>query len=74
FEQDEVASFETVTPGYTFVNASVGYRFFLKNTVHDVLLRGTNLTDELAFTHTSPRKEGAPLPGRDLALSYRVTF
>lgn len=73
-EQDEVADFEEATEGYTLVNATLGYRFFSANTVHDLLLRGTNLTDELARQHTSPLKERAPLPGRDFTLAYRVTF
>jgi iron complex outermembrane receptor protein len=42
--------------------------------VHDVLLRGSNLTDELARSHVSALKDVAPLPGRDLSLSYRLTF
>ncbi|HEX7153157.1 MAG TPA: TonB-dependent receptor [Thermoanaerobaculia bacterium] len=74
FTQDDVAELEEETEGYTLVNATVGYRFFAANTVHDLLLRGTNLTDELARQHTSPLKERTPLPGRDFTLSYRVTF
>jgi iron complex outermembrane recepter protein len=73
-EQDEIATFEEPTDGYTLVNAMVGYRFFVGNTIHDLLLRGTNLTDELARSHVSPLKELAPLPGRDFNLSYRLTF
>jgi iron complex outermembrane receptor protein len=73
-EQDDVAQFEEATDGYTLVNAMVGYRFFTTNIVHDLMLRATNLTDELARQHTSPLKEVAPLPGRDFTLSYRVTF
>ena len=71
---DEVASSETTTDGYTFVNVHVGYRFFFHNTIHDVMLRGTNLTNELARSHVSALKEVAPLPGRDITLSYRVGF
>ena len=74
FEQDDVAVYETTTDGYTLVNATVAYRFIFGETVHDLMLRGSNLTDELARVHTSPLKEQAPLPGRDFALSYRVTF
>lgn len=74
FEQDDVAPYETATDGYTMVNAHVGYRFFLRDTVHDVMLRATNLTDELARAHTSPLKERAPLPGRDISLAYRLLF
>jgi iron complex outermembrane recepter protein len=74
FRQDDVAEYETPTPGYTFLNAAVGYRFFMARTIHDVLLRGTNLTNQMARVHVSPLKDRAPLPGRDLTLSYRVTF
>lgn len=74
FDQNDVAPLETRTEGYTFVNALVGYRLIAGNTVHDILLRGTNLTDELARSHVSPLKEQAPLPGRDVALSYRLLF
>lgn len=73
-DQNRVANFETETEGYTLVNASIGYRLFVGQTVHDVLLRGTNLTDELARNHLNPLKDVVPLPGRDFALSYRVTF
>ena len=74
FEQDEVAPLETPTAGYTFVNAHLGYRLIVANTVHDILVRGTNLTNELARSHVSPLKEVAPLPGRDITLSYRLSF
>ena len=74
FEQDEVTSYETTTPGHTFLNAHIGYRFFLGNTIHDVMVRGTNLTDQMARAHASPIKELAPLPGRDVTLSYRLVF
>lgn len=74
FEQDDTAMHETATDGFTFLNAYVGYRFFLGQTIHELMLRGTNLTDEMARTHVSPIKDRAPLPGRDLALSYRLMF
>lgn len=72
--QNRVAELEEPSGSYTMVNANMGYRFFFANTVHDVLLRGTNLTNELARSHVSPLREIAPLPGRDFSLSYRVTF
>ncbi|HUP49937.1 MAG TPA: TonB-dependent receptor [Thermoanaerobaculia bacterium] len=72
--QNRVADREEPTDGYTLVNAMLGYRFFAGNTIHDVMLRGTNLTDVLARSHISPLKEIAPLPGRDFSLSYRLTF
>ncbi|HEY8132918.1 MAG TPA: TonB-dependent receptor [Thermoanaerobaculia bacterium] len=73
-KQDRVAEFETPTAGYTLFNAAIGYRFFFGNTVSDVMLRGTNLTDKLARNHVNPLKDVVPLPGRDFSLSYRLTF
>jgi iron complex outermembrane recepter protein len=72
--QNRVADFEEPTDGYTMLNASVGYRFLARNTLHELMLRGTNLTDELARSHVSPLKNVAPLPGRDFRLSYRLVF
>lgn len=72
--QDRISRFETSTPGSTLLNASVGYRLLLGGGVYDLLLRGTNLTDELAFNHVSFLKEVAPLPGRDFNLSLKLSF
>jgi len=73
-EQDRVAGEETVTAGYTMLNASLGYRFFMGKQVLDLLLRGRNLTDEEARNHLSYNKDVAPLPGRDISLSLRFLF
>lgn len=73
-EQDRVAELERPTEGYTLLNASVGYRFFTSRAVYDLLLRGTNLTDEEARNHVSFLKDLVPMPGRDVSLSLRVTF
>jgi iron complex outermembrane recepter protein len=72
--QSRVAEFEEETHGYTMLNATAGYRIFAGRTAHDILLRGTNLTDELARSHVSPLKDVAPLPGRDFRVAYRVMF
>jgi len=73
-EQDRVAPNETSTDSYTWLNATIGCRLFAAATVHDLILRGLNLTDELSRDHLSPLKDLVPLPGRDLTLSYRLTF
>ena len=73
-EQDRVAALERPTGGYTLLNASVGCRFFTSAAVYDLLLRGTNLTDEEARNHVSFLKDLVPMPGRDVSLSLRVTF
>lgn len=72
--QDRVASFERPTDGFTFLNASLGYRFFSGRTVVDLLLRGTNLTDAEGRNHVSFLKDEVPLPGRDVRLGVRVAF
>jgi iron complex outermembrane receptor protein len=72
--QTRVSEFETPTPGYTFLNASVGYRFLLGRFVQDVMLTGTNLTDEFAENHVSFLKDRVPLPGRNVSLSYRISL
>jgi iron complex outermembrane receptor protein len=73
-DQNDVAENETPTEGYTMFNATLGYRFYLGSTAHDILVRGNNLTDELARNHVSTLKDVAPLPGRDISVSYRLTF
>ncbi|HYG63180.1 MAG TPA: TonB-dependent receptor, partial [Thermoanaerobaculia bacterium] len=73
-QQDRVAAFETPTEGHTLLNASVGYRIFTSRAVYDLLLRGTNLTDEEARNHVSFLKDRVPQPGRDIGLALRVGF
>lgn len=72
--QNRVAPGETTTDGYTFLNMSLGWRFFLANTLHRLELRGTNLTDEVGRVHTSFLKDEIVLPGRDVMLVYRLDF
>lgn len=73
-DQTDVAVNETPTAGYTFVNASLGYRFLFRKQILDVLLRGRNLGDEEARSHTSFLKDVAPLPGRDVTLGLKFLF
>ncbi len=73
-EQDRVSQFELPTEGYTLLNATLGYRFFASRAIYDVLLRGTNLTDEEARNHVSFLKDLVPMPGRDISLALRVAF
>jgi iron complex outermembrane receptor protein len=73
-EQDRVAQFETSTPGYTFLNASIGYKFRTGPTYNYVYVKGTNLTDEEARDHLSFLKEVLPLAGRGVVVGFRTTF
>lgn len=72
--QDRVGLFETPTDGYTMLNATAGYSFRVRGLTHQILLRGRNLTDEEARSHTSFLKDVAPLPGREVRLTYRLSF
>jgi iron complex outermembrane receptor protein len=73
-EQDRIAPFETSTPGYTFLNASIGYKFRTGPTYNYVYVRGTNLTNEEARDHLSFLKEVLPLAGRGVTVGFRTTF
>jgi iron complex outermembrane receptor protein len=74
FEQDDIAAFESVTPGYDMLNATVAYDFTVDRIAAQVYLRGNNLLDELALNHTSFLAEAAPLRGRNLAVGVRMMF
>ena len=75
FEQDRVASFETSTPGYTRVDASVRYRMaFANNRSAEFYLLGRNLTNRDIRVHTSFLKDFAPMPGRSLFLGVTTTY
>jgi iron complex outermembrane receptor protein len=72
--QNRVAEFETPTPGYTFLNASIGYKFQWGRTYNYLYARGTNLLDAEARDHLSFLKEVFPLPGRGVVVGLRTTF
>jgi iron complex outermembrane recepter protein len=72
--QNRVAQFETPTPGYTFLNASIGYKFRWGRTYNYLYARGTNLLDAEARDHLSFLKEVLPLPGRGVVVGLRTTF
>jgi iron complex outermembrane recepter protein len=75
FEQNRISEFETETPGYNMLNATLAYRMPLAGFgTGEVFLRGTNLLNELAFNHVSFVKEAAPLRGRNIVLGLRTTF
>lgn len=74
FEQDEIAAFESETPGYDMVNATLAYDFAVGDLQSQVFLRGTNLLDELALNHASFISDLAPLRGRNFVLGLRTRF
>ncbi|MFN4118211.1 TonB-dependent receptor domain-containing protein [Acidovorax sp.] len=73
--QNRIAAFETATPGYGMLNLGVAYNGQLGNgTPWQVYVKGTNLTDRLAYAHTSFIKNAAPLMGRNLTVGVKVAF
>jgi iron complex outermembrane receptor protein len=73
-KQTRTTDLELPTSGYTFLNASVGYRFFFGRSVTDLTLVGRNLTNADGRNHVSFTKEFVPLTGRDVRLALRVSF
>ena len=74
FKQDHVATLESSTSAYTFLNIGVAYSLTWDRAVVDLSLRATNLLDENARRHTSFLKDRAPLPGRAVMLGLSLGF
>ena len=75
FGQDRVAAYESETDGYNIVNATLSYQLDGGDRKAPLLyVRGTNLTDELAFVHTSFVKDQSPLRGRSFTVGIRQEF
>jgi iron complex outermembrane receptor protein len=72
--QHRIAPNETDTAGYTLVNASLDYHPFAANPELTLSVQGNNLFDVVARRHSSFLKDYAPLAGRDIRLSARVSF
>ncbi|MEY5008386.1 MAG: hypothetical protein RL764_1702 [Pseudomonadota bacterium] len=72
--QSRLAPFETATPGYTLVNASVAIRPWGKDRPISLILSANNIFDVVARRHASFLKDYAPLAGRDLRATLRFGF
>lgn len=73
--QNRVAEFESATPGYGMLNLGVSYNGqFSSGAPWQVYLKANNLTDRLAYAHTSFIKNAAPLMGRNLTVGVKVAF
>ncbi|MEW6761656.1 MAG: TonB-dependent receptor [Pseudomonadota bacterium] len=73
-KQDRVADFEGQTGGYNMVNLGGHYTTRIGGVPAQIYARINNLTDQLAFSHTSFIKEAAPLPGRNITAGLRFIF
>jgi iron complex outermembrane receptor protein len=73
-EQDRLAEFETPTEGFTMVNASLSWQPFKQHRNTSVTLSANNIFDVEARRHASFLKDVAPLAGRDIRLTARLSF
>ncbi len=73
-KQTRIAAFETPTAGFTIVNASLGFHPFGEDNPTSLLLSANNIFDVDARRHASFLKDYAPLAGRDLRATVRVSF
>ena len=73
--QNRVAEFETATPGYGMLNLGAAYHGKLANgSPWQLYVKGNNLTDRLAYAHTSFIKTAAPRMGRNITVGVKVAF
>jgi iron complex outermembrane receptor protein len=73
-EQSRIAAFETPTDSYTMVNASLAFRPFGREGAATFLVSANNLFDVEARRHASFLKDYAPLAGRDIRVTARLSF
>jgi iron complex outermembrane recepter protein len=73
-KQDRVSANETPTPGFTLVSASATLRPFGKDSKASLLVSASNIFDVEARRHASFLKDYAPLAGRDIRVTGRISF
>jgi iron complex outermembrane receptor protein len=71
--QDDIAAYETRTPSYNMLNATVSIDV-LGNDRYQVFVRGNNLLNEKVWNHTSFLAAVVPKPGRNLIAGFKYTF
>ena len=73
--QNRVAAFESETPSYGLLNLGLSYQIRSSSgQPWQIYLRARNLTDRLAYAHSSFIKNAAPLMGRNITLGVRLDF
>jgi iron complex outermembrane recepter protein len=73
-KQNRIAAFETPTKGYTVVNASLGFKPLGEDGAVSLTLSANNIFDVTARRAASFLKDFAPLTGRDIRVSARISF
>lgn len=73
--QSRVAPLETATPGYGMLHAGISYQLRTpQGQPLELFVQGRNLTNRLAYAHTSFIKDAAPLMGRNITLGVKMDF
>ncbi|OYX50032.1 MAG: TonB-dependent receptor [Sphingomonas sp. 32-66-10] len=72
--QTRVAEFESETPAFTLVNASLTWHPLGEKRETAIILSAHNIFDVDARRHASFTKDFVPLPGRDIRVSARLSF
>lgn len=72
-KQDRTGAFETPTAGFTLVNASATFRPFGDRNI-SLIVAANNIFDVEARRAASFTKDFAPLTGRDIRVSARLSF
>lgn len=72
--QHRTATFETSTPGFTLVNASVDWQPLAEKPELSLTLSANNIFDVEARRHSSLLKDYAPLAGRDFRLTAHFAY
>ncbi|MDD3799382.1 MAG: TonB-dependent receptor [Novosphingobium sp.] len=73
-KQDRVSQYETATPGYTMVNAELNWRPWGDERPLSFALSANNIFDVVARRHASFLKDYAPLAGRDIRITARLSL
>ncbi len=69
-----MTTFETRTPGYDMLNTTLSYRVPLGGRSAELYVRGTNLTNSLAFNHAYFIKDSSPLRGQSFVFGLHTAF
>lgn len=72
--QRRVADHETSTPGYNLINLGASYTLRQAGLEYQFYTKLDNLTNQLAYAHSSFIKDATPLTGRNLTLGVRMSF
>lgn len=73
--QTRIATNETTTDGYGLVNAQLNwFPSALSQFNASIYIKAENITNELAFVHSSFLKDDAPMRGRNVSIGLRGEF